>query len=100
MAQEPVFLATLLLSFAFTLTVAGIFGARFGQGRSRAVGIMLSLVGVIVAAIFLALTWQLVPGLEPVFDPNLVSQSLVAVGAATVGAIVAIATFIASVMRT
>jgi hypothetical protein len=53
-----------------------------------------------VAAIFLALTWQLVPGLEPVFDPNLVSQSLVAVGAATVGAIVAIATFIASVMRT
>lgn len=99
MGLGTIFLSTLLLSFGFTLLVAGAFGAKFGQGRSRALGVTLSLVALLIVGIFMALTWQLVPGVEPVFDAVLVSQSLLAVLAATVGALVAVGTFVASVMK-
>ncbi len=99
MALDTVFAATALLSFAFTLFVAGLFGAKFGQGRSRGIGILIALVAVLVAGVFMALTWHIVPGIEPIFDDRLVSQSIIAVLAATLGAIVAIVTFVASVMK-
>lgn len=99
MALETVFLATALLSFAFTLFIAGLFGAKFGQGRSRGIGVLLALVAVLLAGVFMALTWAIVPGIEPVFDSHLVSQSIIAVGAATLGAVLAVVGFVASVMR-
>lgn len=99
MSAGTIFVSTLLLSFAFTLLVAGLFGAKFGQGRSRGIGVLLSLVAVLLIGVFLALTWPLVPGFPPIFNPEAVSQSIVAVLAATVGAVVAIVAFIASVMQ-
>ncbi len=99
MALGTIFVSTLLLSFAFTLLIAGIFGAKFGQGRSRGIGVTLSLIAVVLIGVFAALTWPLVPGFPPVFNPEAVTQSIVAVLAATVGAIVAIVAFVASVMQ-
>jgi hypothetical protein len=95
-----VFLSTLLLSFAATLFVAGLFGAYYGKGRSRSMGIALGLLALLVAAIFAALTWPLVEGIRPVFSPDAVIQSVVAVGAAMLGSAVAIVVFVFAVMRT
>lgn len=99
MALAAVFASTLLLAFGFTLFVAGLFGARFGAGKSRSVGFVLSLLGLLIIAVFAGLTWELVPGLVPIFNPDVIASSLVAVLAATLGSAVAIGAFVAAVMR-
>jgi|SRR5688572_17919717 len=99
MAATPVFLSTLLSSFGLTLLVAGLFGAYFGKGRSRAVGFLLALVASGLIALFAALTWPLLPGLEPIFDQEQVVAAMAAVLAAMLGAAAAVFLFVASVMR-
>lgn len=99
MSLGSIFLSTLLLGFGFTLFVAGLFGSYFGKGRSRGVGYALALVAALIIGLFAALTWPLVPGIETRFDPEIIASSLVAVLAATLGTVVAIGTFILSVMR-
>jgi hypothetical protein len=99
MALAAVFASTLLLAFGFTLFVAGLFGARFGAGKSRGVGFVLSLVGLLIVAIFAGLTWELIPGVTPMFDPDVIASSLIAVLAATLGSLVAISAFVAAVMK-
>ena len=98
-ALGSVFLSTVLLSFGLTLIVVGLSGAYFGKGRSRAVGFLLTIVALLLVALFSALTWPIVPGIEPVFEPGVVGQSVLAVLAATLGSILAVGLFIAAVMR-
>ncbi|MGB0652575.1 MAG: hypothetical protein ACPGQL_05195 [Thermoplasmatota archaeon] len=99
MALSSIFASTILFSFGFSLFLAGLFGAYFGTGKSRSIGFVLALVAVLLVALFAALTWPLVPGLEPQFDSQVVGQSMVAVLAATLGSVLAGAAFIASVMK-
>lgn len=99
MAATGVFLSTVLLSFAFSLAVAGLLGAYFGRGRSRSVGFVLTLVAVLLVGLFAALTWDLVPGLAPRFDPHVVGQSVIAVVAALIGTVLAAILFVTSVTR-
>ena len=99
MALGSIFLSTLLLGFGFTLFVAGLFGSYFGEGRSRGVGFLLSLVAILILGLFAALTWPLVPGVDPRFDAQIIASSIVAVLAATLGSLFAVGTFVASVMR-
>jgi hypothetical protein len=80
-----IFFSTLLLSFAATLLIAGLFGAYFGKGRSRSVGFALALVAVLLIALFCSLTWNLVPGIPPIFDQYAVGRSMAAVAAAILG---------------
>lgn len=98
-ALASVFLSTVLLSFAVSLAVAGFFGAYYGKGRSRAVGFLLALVAFLLLGFSLALTWPIVPGLVPIFNPDTVLQSLVAVVAALTGAIVAGLGFIFAITK-
>lgn len=94
-----IFVSTVLLSFAVSLAVAGAFGAYYGKGRSRSIGFLVLLVAVLLLGLFAAMTWNLLPGLIPVFNPGIVAQSLVAVVAALIGALLAVLAFISSVMR-
>lgn len=98
-ALGSVFLSTVLLSFAVSLEVAGFFGAYYGKGRSRAVGFLLALIALLLLGLSLALTWPIVPGLAPIFNPDTVLQSLVAVVAALIGAIVAGLAFVVAVTK-
>lgn len=98
-ALSSVFVSSVLLSFGVSLAVAGFFGAYFGKGRSRAVGFLLAIVALLLLALFCALTWPLIPGLSPVFNPDTIAQGLVAVVAALIGAVVAGLFFVASVMK-
>jgi len=99
MALGAVFLSTLLLAFGFTVLLAGLLGAKFGQGRSRGVGFVLALLALLILGIFAVLTWELVPGLEPIFQADIIAQSVVAVLAATLGSLVGVAFFVMAVMR-
>ena len=47
------FLSMLMLVFAVASIIAGIFTAYFGSGKSRAVGAILVIIGLIVGVIFL-----------------------------------------------
>ena len=94
-----IFVSTVLLSFAVTLAVSGAFGAYYGKGRSRSIGFLVLLVAVLLLGLFAAMTWNLLPGVIPVFVPSIVAQSLVAVVAALFGALLAVLAFVASVMR-
>ena len=94
-----VFLSTLLLSFSAALVVAGLFGAYFGKGRSRALGFLLSIVALLLAGLFTALTYPLIPGLTPIFDPEVVGQSMIAVLSGIVGTALAAGIFIYTVTR-
>lgn len=98
-ALGSIFVSTGLLSFAVTLAVAGAFGAYYGKGRSRSIGLLVCLVAVLLLGLFAAMTWDLLPGLAPVFDPGIVAQSMAAVVAALIGALLAVLAFVASVMR-
>lgn len=94
-----IFLSTLLLSFGVGLAIAGLFGAYFGQGKSRAVGFVLTLLAVLLVGLFAALTWPLVPSLNPVFNPTVVGQSMLAVVAALLGTVAAALFFVSAVVR-
>lgn len=94
-----IFVSTVLLSFAVSLLVAGAFGAYYGKGRSRSIGFLVFLVAVLLLGLFAALTWDLLPGFVPVFEPSIVLHSMVAVVAALFGALLAAVAFVASVMR-
>ncbi len=98
-STPSIFLSTLALSFAVTLLLAGLFGAYYGKGRSRSLGIALSLIAVLLIGLFCALTWPLIQGITPIFDPVTVGRSLAAVGAATLGFGVALGVFVMTVMR-
>ncbi len=99
MALGSIFLSTILLSFSVSLLVMGLFGAYFGKGRSRSIGFVLSLAAIMCLGLFAALTFDLVPSVSPVFDPVIVGQSLLAVVAALVGALLAGLFFVATMVR-
>jgi drug/metabolite transporter (DMT)-like permease len=94
-----VFLSTFLLAFSASLAVAGLFGAYFGKGRSRALGFLLALVALLLAGLFAALTYPVIPGLHPIFDPEVVGQSMLAVLAGFCGTALAALLFVFAVTR-
>ncbi|MHB8603623.1 MAG: hypothetical protein ACYDCK_00075 [Thermoplasmatota archaeon] len=94
-----VFAAILLLSFGIFILFAGLFTAYFGAGKSRKIGIGLTLVGLIAIVIFGMLTWGGLPGTPRAWTVAEVGTGLIAVVGATLGGFVAITLFIVSIMR-
>lgn len=99
MVVGSIFLGTLALSFSVTLLVAGGFGAYYGQGRSRAVGFSFVILAVLALALVAALTFPILPGLKPVFDPLTMGRSAAAVLAGILGAVIATGTVVYAVTR-
>ena len=97
------FLSMLLLIFAIASIIAGIFTAYFGSGKSRAVGAILIIIGVIVFVVFLygAGVLESLMGI-PTGVMNLVGtviNGLVAVIGAIVGALIALGIFLLAIMK-
>jgi glycerol-3-phosphate acyltransferase PlsY len=97
--RVSVFAPTLLMGFAATMFLAGLFGAYYGKGRSRSMGILLSLAAVLLLGVLAALTWPLVQAVTPIFQPQAVTDAAVAVAAAFLGSLAAVALFVFAVMR-
>jgi len=94
------FLTILLLVFALFLILAGIFTAYFGSGKSRTIGVVLLVGGLVVG---IAIGWLYHSGS---FNGgasgqlgSLILESLLVIVAAVIGALVAIGIFLVAIMK-
>ena len=97
------FLSMLTLVFAIASIIAGIFTAYFGSGKSRAVGGILIVIGLLVFVIFLYGAGLLesfmgAPSGVFVFKDTIV-QGIIAILGAIVGAIIALGIFLLAIMK-
>ena len=96
------FLSMLTLVFAIASILAGIFTAYFGSGKSRAVGAILILIGLIVFVIFLYGA-----GILPMLGTptglldfsGTIVNGIVSVVGAIIGALVALGIFLLAIMK-
>ena len=97
------FIGMLMLVFAIASIIAGIFTAYFGSGKSRAVGGILIIIGLIVGIIFLwgAGVLESFMG-TPTGIMNIVgsvTNGIVAVIGAIIGALIALGIFLLAIMK-
>ena len=94
------FLSMLMLVFAIASIVAGIFTAYFGSGKSRAVGAVLIIIGLIVGVLFLWFAGFLdFMGTAPLEFGGVVVDGIVAVVGAVIGALIALGIFLLAIMK-
>jgi hypothetical protein len=96
------FLSMLMLVFAIASVIAGIFTTYFGSGKSKAVGAILILVGILVFILFLWGAGVLKIGAVPdLMDfAGAVINGIVAVAGALVGALIALGIFLLTIIKT
>ena len=99
------FLSMLTLVFAIASIVAGIFTAYFGSGKSRAVGGVLVLIGLIVFVLFLygaGLLTSIIgapsAGGLMYFTGTIINGILAVIGA-VIGALIALGIFLLAIMK-
>ncbi|UCC94059.1 MAG: hypothetical protein JSW25_05205 [Thermoplasmata archaeon] len=93
-----VFVSVLLLTFGLFLILAGAFTAYFGSGKSRAIGVGLLVFGIIMGIVVMMMfQFDIVP-VELEFW-TVIKEALVYIGAALVGAAVAIGVFLVAIMK-
>ena len=89
----------LMLVFGIASILAGAFTAYFGSGRSRAVGGILVLIGLIVLVLFFGYTGTLsFLGLPTIFSGVVINGVLAVVGA-IIGALIALGIFLLAIMK-
>jgi hypothetical protein len=94
------FLSMLMLVFAVASIIAGIFTAYFGSGKSRAVGAILIVIGLIVGVLFLWFAGVLsFMGAAPLSFAGYVVNGVVAVIGAIIGALIALGIFLLAIMK-
>lgn len=94
------FLTIAVFAFAFIMLLAGLFTAYFGTGKSRKMGIVLLLVGLIVGGVWAYLVgFSDIEVFKDIYALDLVIDSLVNLVAIIVGAIVAVGIFLVAVMK-
>jgi hypothetical protein len=94
------FLTILLLVFGLFLILAGIFTAYFGSGKSRTIGIVLLVVGLVVGVLtgFLYHNGTFSGGPTGQLG-SLLLESFLVIIAAVIGALVAVGIFLVAIMK-
>ncbi|HTW76137.1 MAG TPA: hypothetical protein VMG14_00015 [Thermoplasmata archaeon] len=94
------FLTILLLVFGLFLILAGIFTAYFGSGKSRTIGVVLLVVGLVVGLLtaFLYHDGSFNGGSSGHLGSLLLNSFLVII-AAVIGALVAVGIFLVAIMK-
>jgi hypothetical protein len=95
-------LSMLMLVFAIASVIAGIFTAYFGSGKSKAVGAILILGGILVFILFLWGAGVLQIGAVPdlIDFTGVVINGIVAVAGAILGALIALGIFLLTILKT
>lgn len=94
------FLSMLMLVFAVASIIAGVFTAYFGSGKSRAVGAILIVIGLVVGVLFLWFAGILAfMGVAPFSFEGYVVNGVVAVIGAIIGALIALGIFLLAIMK-
>jgi hypothetical protein len=86
------------MTLGLFLVLAGIFTAYFGSGKSRTIGVVLLVVGLLIGIIWVALR---------IVDPSLINVSIgqtiwaafLYILAALIGALIAIGAFLLAIMK-
>ncbi|MEE8565490.1 MAG: hypothetical protein V3S79_03785, partial [Candidatus Thermoplasmatota archaeon] len=93
----------LMLVFAISSIIAGIFTAYFGSGKSRVVGGILIIIGLIIGVIFLWSAGLLSSFMgTPTGFLNIIgtiTNGIVAVIGAIIGALIALGIFLLAIMK-
>jgi uncharacterized membrane-anchored protein len=93
-----IFISVLLLTFGLFLILAGAFTAYFGSGKSRAIGVGLLVFGIVMGVVVLLMYQLDIVPIELEFW-TVVKEALVYIGAALVGAAIAIGVFLVAIMK-
>jgi hypothetical protein len=99
---SDVFGSILLVSFGLFTLLSGVFTAYFGAGKSRKIGLGLTIIGLLAMILFAGFTWGGVAALNNLgisWSSREVMEGLVAVIAAAVGAFLALGLFLVSIMK-
>ena len=86
-----------MLIFAVGTFLAGVFTAYFGTGRSRAVGALLVLNGIIVRYLYVDFTWLHYIG--AFFTSRMFSVGIISIVGGLVGALISLGIFLAAIMK-
>ena len=92
------FLTVIILVFALFMLLAGVFTAYFGSGKSRMIGVILIVIGLLVGIVWAVMGMDSVD----VIDVNLsklVWDAFLYILAGVIGAIAAIGVFLLAIMK-
>lgn len=95
------FLTVLLLTFGLFMVLAGAFTAYFGSGKSRMIGVVLLVVGLVVGIFWIYATMY---GGADLVDMNhslsdVIWTAFVNIIAAVIGALIAVGVFLLAIMK-
>jgi cbb3-type cytochrome oxidase subunit 1 len=99
--QVMEFLTVLLMTLALFMVLAGVFTAYFGSGKSRTIGIVLLIIGLLIAVAWIALRWvdPTSTGIIPVSIIDTLWVAFLNILAALIGALIAIGVFLLAIMK-
>jgi len=94
------FLTIVVFVFALVMLIAGAFTAYFGSGKSRTVGLVLLVIGLVVGLIWAYLVgWSNIELFSDVQAWEVMRDTIIKIIAALIGALAAIGIFLVAVMK-
>lgn len=91
------FVSILLMVFALMMVIAGVFTAYFGSGRSRLIGIILLVVGLVIGVL-----WTVLAGFTDIIEIELgdvIWDAFLNILAGLIGILAAIGVFLLAIMK-
>ncbi len=91
------FLTVLLMVFALVMVLAGIFTAYFGSGKSRTIGVVLLVIGIVVGIL-----WTYLAGMTSTINIQLgtvIWNAFLYIVAALIGILAAVGIFLLAIMK-
>jgi hypothetical protein len=91
------FLTVMILTFGLFMILAGAFTAYFGSGKSRMIGVVLLVVGLVVGLI-----WAYLAGFTDIIDVwlgDVIWSAFLNIIAAVIGALIAVGIFLLAIMK-
>jgi|ADurb_Met_02_Slu_FD_contig_123_9783_length_764_multi_4_in_2_out_0_2 hypothetical protein len=95
------FLTILLMTLGLFLILAGVFTAYFGSGKSRTIGVVLLVVGLLIGIIWVGLRLMdpTSAGLINISITETIWVAFLYILAALIGALIAIGVFLLAIMK-
>ena len=92
------FLTVLILVFALFMLLAGIFTAYFGSGKSRMIGVVLLVIGLVVGIIWVVLGMDSIAVID-VDLSDVIGSAFLYILSGLLGALAAIGVFLLAIMK-
>jgi len=92
------FLTVLIMIFALFMLLAGIFTAYFGSGKSRMIGVVLLVVGLVVGILWGVMCLDSVAVID-VDLSSVIWSAFLYIAAGLIGALAAVGVFLVAIMK-